>query len=226
MKLLDLFCGEGLAAWGYWQSGRFSEIVGVDIDPQMSTRYAFDFICADCRVLTYDFLLQFDFIHASPPCQAYSKMTPNPEKHPRLIAATHLMCAAAGVPYVIENVEGSGQELRPNVRLYGRDVGLVMDRPRYFHVSAFIDAHMRQTHVAHMRKMIIDRRINVSAGAHVHIHGGDYVSRGELIEVFGLRTIPEQRLKRLTRTGIEQGIPPAFTRLIAETVIPRKFLIA
>ena len=69
MKLLDLYCGEGLAAWGYWRSGCFSSITGIDINPKMSARFSFEFICADCRSLTYDFLDQFDFIHASPPCQ-------------------------------------------------------------------------------------------------------------------------------------------------------------
>jgi hypothetical protein len=93
MRLLDLFCGEGLAAWGYWLSGRFSEIVGVDINPEMSSSYSFDFVCADALTLDYEFLLQFDFIHASPPCQGYSKMTPDQSKHPRLIPGTHLMCA-------------------------------------------------------------------------------------------------------------------------------------
>lgn len=72
-KLLDLFCGEGLAAWGYWLSGRFSHIVGVDINLQMRSRYSFDFIEGDVLSLDYEFLSKFDFVHASPPCQAYSK---------------------------------------------------------------------------------------------------------------------------------------------------------
>lgn len=204
MRLLDLFCGEGLAAWGYWQSGRFSEIVGVDL-ANMSTRYAFDFIQRDALTLDYEFLSQFDFIHASPPCQAYSKMTPDKSKHPKLVAATHLMLYATGKPYVIENVEGAGQELRPNLRLYGKDVGLPIHRPRYFHLSV--------SNVSH---------INLCSAAqpNVRVHGGDYVSLSKLIDVFGLDTIPLARRRLLTREGIEQGIPPAFTRLIAEMMFP------
>lgn len=214
MRLLDVFCGEGLAAWGYWLSGRFSEIVGVDINPEMSSSYSFDFVCADALTLDYEFLLQFDFIHASPPCQAYSKMTPDQSKHPRLIPGTHLMCAAAGVPYVIENVEGSGQDLRPNLRLYGHDVGLPISRPRYFHLSC-----------GRAAQISIDREINLSSGANVHVHGGQYISRDQLIAAFGLDCIAKQRLKHLTMTGMEQGIPPAFTKLIAESLFPHKFMI-
>jgi DNA (cytosine-5)-methyltransferase 1 len=222
MRMLDLYCGEGLAAWGYWRSGRFHTIVGIDNNPIMRSRYSFDFLCGDALALDYEFLSQFDFVHASPPCQAYSKMTPDRSKHPRLIAATHLMLVAAGKPYVIENVEGSGQELKPNLRLYGRDVGLNMDRPRYFHISGLPGDH----------QMSIDEKINLSTGAKVnvssavHIHGGQYVSRDKLIEVFGLDTIPLARRRLLTRDGIEQGIPPAFTQLIAEMIFSEKALIA
>ena len=75
MILLDLYCGTGVGAWGYWRSGRFSQIVGVDTDDEKLAGYSFDKINANALSLDYDFLAQFDFIHASPPCQAYSKMT-------------------------------------------------------------------------------------------------------------------------------------------------------
>lgn len=235
MKLLDLFCGEGLAAWGYWKSARFSEIVGVDI-ADMKHRYAFDFIQRDALTLDYDFLMDFDFIHASPPCQAYSKITPDQSKHPRLIARTHLMLAAAGKRYVIENVEGSGAELKPTLRLYGRDVGLNMDRPRYFHISDFfINAvpgdHFNLSTGSHINAIPGDQINSVVAdylnpsGA-VHVHGGQYVNRDRLIEAFGLDMIPLARRRLLTREGIEQGIPPAFTKLISEMLFAQKFMVA
>jgi len=216
MKMLDLYCGEGLAAWGYWLSGCFSEIVGVDNDPQMSTRYSFDFVCADALSLTYDFLLGFDFIHASPPCQGYSKRTPDKSKHPRLIAATHLMLYATALPYVIENVEGSGKELKPNVVFDGEMFGLPSVRRRYFHVS-------------NMSKMIADHfsQIRSSAATHlstqgrINIHGDHFVTRAEIIAALGLGVINEKRLRNLTRTGMEQGIPPVFTRAIAQALFPK-----
>lgn len=216
MKMLDLYCGEGLAAWGYWLSGCFSEIVGVDNDPQMSTRYSFDFLCADALSLTYDFLLSFDFIHASPPCQGYSKRTPDKSKHPRLIAATHLMLHATALPYVIENVEGSGQELKPNLVFDGEMFGLPSVRRRYFHLSsmnAVIDAHFRQMRSAAATQMRSSQRIN--------IHGDTFVSRNDIIKALGLEVINERRVRDLTRTGMEQGIPPVFTRSIATALFPK-----
>jgi len=210
-KLLDLYGGEGLAAWGYWRSGRFSEIVGVDINPDMKTRYSFDFVCADALTLDYEFLSQFDFIHASPPCQAYSRITPDRSKHMRLIAATHLMCHASGLPYVIENVEGSGQELKPNLVMDGHWFGLPIERRRYFYVST-LPKPLRL-----MRKMIGDHS--------AYIHGGG-LRRAEVIEAMGLEMISGERLKLLTLDGMEQGIPPAFTKFIAELVIQEKVYVA
>jgi DNA (cytosine-5)-methyltransferase 1 len=210
-KLLDLYCGDGLASWGYWRSGCFSSITGVDIDPDMSSGYSFDFVLADAIRLDYEFLMQFDFIHASPPCQAYSKMTPKAhrEKHMRLIAATHLMLHALGRPYVIENVEGSGVELRPNVVLDGGAFGLGIKRRRYFYVSLVTEP---------VRKLM-------SNLASYHPHGKQ-MRREEIIQAFGLAEyVSEQRLSRLTVRGIEQGIPPVFTHWIAQMVVGRKFMI-
>lgn len=208
MKLLDLYCGEGLAAWGYWRSARFSQIVGVDSNPKLGDRYSFDFVCADVLSLDYEFLLQFDFIHASPPCQAYSKMTPEKSQHVRLIAATHLICQAVGKPYVIENVEGSSKELRPNIVIDGHSLGLPLQRRRYFHAST-LEAPVRL----------------IKSGDSINLHGDDFVSKKEMIEAMGLNMISRHQLKKLTRKGIKQGIPPAMTKYIAERLVPGKFLI-
>lgn len=209
--MLDLYCGEGLAAWGYWRSGRFSEIVGVDI-ANMRDRYAFDFLQADCIQLTYDFLDQFDFIHASPPCQAYSYLTPNPERHMRLVAATKLMLYATGKPHVVENVQGAVKDLRPNLSLDGHAVGLPMERRRYFYISAWPATHTQQV---------------LGTGETVVIHGRNYNNRDELIRAFGLRDyVSDSRLSYLTRDGIEEGIPPAMTHWITERLYGEKLLIA
>lgn len=212
-KLLDLFCGAGLASWGYWSSGRFSEIVGVDINPAMADQYAFDFIRADVMTLDYEFLMQFDFIHASPPCQGYSYLTPKEARtnHPRLILPVKHMLYAAGVPHVVENVLGSLLELRPNAEMNGAYFGLDHDRPRYFYVSA-IDTPVRWV------KSIIGG---------TSINGAAFINRDRAIKAMGLdQIINRQRLKKITVRGIEEGIPPAFTRAIADLVIPRKAMIA
>jgi hypothetical protein len=201
MRMLDLFCGEGLAAWGYWRSGRFSEIVGVDINPDVLHRYAFDRVNADALTLDYDFLLSFDFIHASPPCQGYSKQTPDQSKHPRLIPQVHRMLTAAGKPYVIENVEGASRDVRPNLVMDGTALGLDSKRRRYFHLSTLKKA---------------TRILSSSRAAHVQ---GD-MTRQEAIYSMGLDCIPWERQKRLTLGGMEQGIPPQMALVIAQIMFP------
>lgn len=205
MRLLDLFCGHGLAAWGYWRSGCFSEIVGVDLDPGMSTRYAFDFVCGDALALDYEFLDTFDYIHASPPCQAYSKRTRNKAGLPRLVAATRHMLHATGKPHVVENVEGSGIELRPNLVMDGHYFGLPIERRRYFYVSA-LEAPLR------LMSMSIDTQI--------HIHADKTPSRADVIRAMGLECVARSQLSKISVQGMLQGIPPAMTQHIARLTCP------
>jgi DNA (cytosine-5)-methyltransferase 1 len=77
---------------------------------------------------------EFDVIHASPPCQAYTRETPAAYKarHPDLIAATRAALEATGRPYVIENVEDARRLLRNPIRLCGTIFGLPLWRHRYF----------------------------------------------------------------------------------------------
>jgi len=137
MRLLDLFCGAGGAAMGYHQAG-FTEIVGVDIEPQPN--YPFDFVEGDA--LDWNFLYlsnkPWDLIHASPPCQAYSRQGDhgNRDKYPNLIAPTRQLLEPLGVPYVIENVPGA--PLTGHViELCGSMFGLEIQRHRRFELGHF-----------------------------------------------------------------------------------------
>jgi DNA (cytosine-5)-methyltransferase 1 len=130
MRLLDLFCGAGGAAMGYHRAG--FEVVGVDINPQ--PHYPFEFHQADA--LTYP-LDGFDAIHASPPCQAYTRKTStwgrarvNQIDHPDLIGPTRDLLDAAGVPWVLENVVGA--PLRAQLLLCGSMFGLRIQKHRLF----------------------------------------------------------------------------------------------
>lgn len=128
-RLLDLCCCAGGAAVGYALAG-FS-VTGIDIAPQPD--YPFEFIQSDCLVLTYDFLLSFDAIHASPPCQQYSRATfwarRRGKTYPDLYRPVKRMLEAAGKPYIIENVPGSPLK---GIRLYGDQFGLGVLRERIF----------------------------------------------------------------------------------------------
>jgi len=103
-RLLDLFCGAGGAAMGYHRAG--FDVVGVDIRPQPN--YPFSFHQFDALdILKWD--LQFDAIHASPPCQAFTayQRTGKVGDYPDLIEPVREFLQATGLPYVIENVVGA-----------------------------------------------------------------------------------------------------------------------
>lgn len=101
-RLLDLFCGAGGCGVGYARAG--FEVVGVDIEDHPD--YPFEFHQADAMAFPLD---GFDVIHASPPCQAFSDMQfmHNAGEHHDLLTPTRERLRASGVPWVIENVEGS-----------------------------------------------------------------------------------------------------------------------
>lgn len=132
MKLLDLFCGAGGAAMGYYRAG-FTEIVGVDVSPQ--PRYPFTFVQADAL----DYLrtvskrgCAFDAVHASPPCQRYTvanNIHQRPD-HPDLIAPTRRALQGLCRPYVIENVPRA--PLHRPVCVCGRALGCGVKRHRLF----------------------------------------------------------------------------------------------
>jgi len=127
-RLLDLFCGAGGAAMGYYRAG--FEVVGVDIAQQKN--YPFEFHQADAMAFPLE---GFDAIHASPPCQAYVQRNKNlVTKHPRLIAPTRDRLQKTGLPYVIENVEGS--PLIWPMMLCGTMFGLPLRRHRLFESNA------------------------------------------------------------------------------------------
>lgn len=132
-RALDLFCGAGGATKGLQRAG--FHVTGIDIKPQ--PRYCGDlFIQADALRPPFD-LSKFDFIWASPPCQAYSIASASRRrlgyKYPDLVMHTRDMLQLSGVPFVIENVPGS--PIRSDIRICGCQVGLKLRRERWFETS-------------------------------------------------------------------------------------------
>jgi DNA (cytosine-5)-methyltransferase 1 len=129
MKLLDLFCGAGGAAMGYYRAG-ILDITGVDLTPQ--PRYPFRFIQADALMYVRRYGHLYDLIHASPPCQLYSQLARIgwEKEYSDLIGDLRLALQDIDKPYVIENVPGA--PLRDPLLLCGTMFGLYIIRHRLF----------------------------------------------------------------------------------------------
>jgi DNA (cytosine-5)-methyltransferase 1 len=126
---LDLFCGAGGAAWGYWMAG--FAVTGVDTEPQPD--YPFAFIQADA--LTFP-LAGYDAVHASPLCMRFARVTEATATragHPDTLTPTLARLEACDLPWVVENVPEA--PMRADYVLCGCRFGLPVMRRRKFAVS-------------------------------------------------------------------------------------------
>lgn len=205
-KLLDLFCKAGGASMGYHQAG--FDVVGVDLRPQPN--YPFTFMQADVRELPRFYLAAFDFIHASPPCQAYSPLGAlSPDKeYPDLVAFTRSLLTASGVPYVIENVMTAPLIKKRSIVLCGEMFGLRTYRHRRFELShPWVTAPPHPKHVKLTATK--QRKARWAEGWHVSITGdvGTYVG-------------PEgMGIDWMTGHELCEAIPPVYTRFIGEQLL-------
>jgi DNA (cytosine-5)-methyltransferase 1 len=142
-RLLDLFCGAGGSAVGYYRAG--FDVTGVDIEPQ--PHYPFAFIQADALEHCAAYGHRFDAIHASPPCQAFTQMSAKwrgkgglADSHPDLLTPTRAMLARFSQPWVIENVPGAKRHMRATMVLHGGMFGLGVHRPRLFESNVLLFA--------------------------------------------------------------------------------------
>jgi DNA (cytosine-5)-methyltransferase 1 len=212
MRLLDLFCCEGGAAMGYHRAG--FEVVGVDIDPQ--PRYPFEFHQGDALEFLAEHGHEFDVIHASPPCQAYSvtKHT-HSKQHPELIGPTRDALLKVGRPYVLENVVGAPVE-NP-LLLCGTMFGLRatdddgtplrLERHRLFESSIYLHAPSPCYH---------DKRVQVGG---VYSGGSSSIERAKYVRHGGYAPVASVRrdlmgMEWATMHGLNQAIPPAYTEFI------------
>jgi DNA (cytosine-5)-methyltransferase 1 len=221
MRLLDLFCGAGGAAMGYYQAG-FTEIVGVDIVPQPN--YPFRFVQADA--LTPPFRLEdFDLVHASPPCQAYSTLSvmPNARSYPELVEPVRNLLSDAGVSYVIENVAGSPL-VNPLV-LCGSQFGLVTSDGRGLRRHRLFEAPWLFTLVPPC--IHPERTIGVYGGKarDIALEKRHYAqpkdTRGAPVGVVLDWKHAEEAMgiDWMTRAEMSEAIPPAYTKFIGEQVL-------
>lgn len=197
-RLLDLFCGQGGAGAGYWYAG--FDVVGVDIAAQPRYPYPLTFIQGDALEYLAAHGHEFDAIHASPPCQAFTRAQRiRSREHPDLIGPTRRALARLNRPWVIENVPGA--PLRNPAELCGAMFELRTYRHRLFETSFEWTPPRHKTHLWPVAKL------------------GRPPGPDEFMEAVGNFSGVEQARAAMdcgwmSREGLREAVPPAFTELI------------
>lgn len=216
---------------GYHRAG--FDVVGVDI--ALQPRYPFEFHQADALEYLAAHGHEFDVIHASPPCQAYSLMTRGrwqDREHPQLIPYVRELLQATGKPYVIENVSGARSELINPFMLCGTMFGLQTKdgaqllRHRYFETSL---------------PFVLTPSCYHLVGSAIGVYGGGQNperKRSNVIGVYGNSggkstrngtygyLVADRRdamgIDWMTQKELSQAIPPAYTEWIGQQLMQQQ----
>ncbi len=208
-RLLDLFCGAGGCSVGYHRAG--FDVVGVDNRPM--PRYPFEFHQADALEYLKEHGHEFDAIHASPPCQKFSRLFTTMEskraEHPDLVDPVRVLLGKSGRPYMIENVYGSPL-LKGATMLCGAMFGLRTYRHRWFETSFFCFGKDHPRHVVRSDKGS-RRKEHFLSGGFISVVGnvGSYCGPAAM------------GIDWMIGDELSQAIPPAYTEFIGKQLMQR-----
>ncbi len=202
LRLLDLFCGAGGAAAGYREAG--FTVTGVD-HKYFSNYAGHTFHQTDAVSFLIQHGRQYDAIHASPPCQAYSKIGHRRHKHPQLIEIVRYWCVKYEKPFIIENVPGA--PLQFPTLLCGSMFSLGVRRHRLFECS-FPVPQPKCNH-----KWRLSRPVGVYGST-----GG--ISRRDGIKFATLQEWQyAMRIDWMDAKLLSQAIPPAYTAYLGKYLL-------
>ena len=201
-RLLDLFCGAGGAAMGYFRAG--FDVVGVDW--KLQKHYPFPCVQADATTWPLD---GFDAIHASPPCQDHMKVPHRSHGTGWMLDHTRQRLLAQSTPWVIENV---GKGIRGDYAICGCEVGLPMlRRERYFETS-WQGHSWRSPHVHDQLPVSV-----VGHGTPTWVRNKWKAAKGRDPNINDYRAA--MGIDWMTRDELSQAIPPAYTEFIGTQLI-------
>lgn len=206
--LLDVFCGDGGAGVGYQRAG--FNVVGVDIVPRPACPFpvwvadALEVLAEVGRWGVYD------AIHASPPCQQWTRAGKlrtaqgGTCSSSDLIAQTRALLRATGLPYILENVEGAPIQ---GVRLCGSSFGLKVRRHRIFESNLLLFGAPACDHQRQGRPIGVYHRM----GDEIPRGGKTAANLEEASEAMGIDWMKWNELK--------EAIPPSFTEWIGTQLL-------
>lgn len=214
MKILDLFCCAGGASSGYFRAG--FEVVGVDINPQPN--YPYTFVQGDAIEFLIKYGKDFDAIHASPPCQHYTKLKTlsvarngnnSYGSHPELIEPVRALLQNSGKPYIIENVPGA--PLINPISLSGSQFGLKTQRKRNFECSFSVDLSSLPPRTK-MQTPSVGRGVGPDGSISICGNGG--VKGLKSVDIPLVWSNALGGVSWMTRAEMAECIPPAYTEFL------------
>lgn len=179
-----------------------ADILGVDLSPQ--PHYPFAFYQGDAVGFCDLFARSFDFIWASPPCQAYTPLKATTGRvYPDLVAVTRAVLIASGKPWIIENVPQA--PLITPTRLCGAMFdGLRVYRHRIF------EANFPLTPPTHPKHLV--RATGTQRGRKRHYEAGGFITiTGDVGTYCG----DAMGIDWMNGNELSQAIPPAYSRYLA-----------
>ena len=181
------------------------DVHGVDIEPQ--PRFPFNFTQADAIEYVRAHGHEFDLISGGPPCQRYSlTQRIQGNEHPDLIGAFRDAAQTTGRPYLIENVEEARPLLIRPVMLCGYAFSMRTDRHRLFESSVPLFELAHRNHG--QRKVKMGRVLQP---------GDRYHAVGNFSNVLYVRA--DMGVEWMSREGIRECVPPAYTEFIGRQII-------
>lgn len=229
MRLLETHGCQGGAHAGYVRAGW--NVTGVDIDRRHAKYYPGQLIIADAETYIREHGHEYDAIHASPPCQYYTRgnarqRAVDTSKWPRSIPPIREALESTGRPYILENVEDAAWDMVDPITLCGcmfslstidaDGVRIHLKRPRLFETNWGLTAPRDCNHDG------VEWWAGSYGGARrdkyeaKFVRKGGYVPREKSV-VMALLGIEHN----MTWNGLFECLPPAYTEWVGTELATR-----